>query len=853
MPAAASPPPGYYLVWGDEFNGTALDTNKWDYWENNKDWGKAYNSGSKAVAVTNGHLVITTKTISGTTYTAMVASDGHFRPRYGYYEASIQWGDYSGMWSAFWLRSPTMGTFLDDSFSSGAEIDCCEHRYIGIYGTNIANIVSDNIHWNGYGSQEQSTGSPNVGTGLATGFHTYSLLWSLNSYAFGIDGSTIWSTGTNGSPPTPPFGSGAYIILSSQVDDGSDVGTPPWAGYIPSGGYSTGTNQLVVDYFHYYAPTNVLFWTGAISPYWTNAANWVSNFLPAASSDLTFSYLTASLSNVLGSNYSVDGLVFLGMTNSASINGANTLTLGAGGIDMVAADHNVTLNAPVSLGANQRWTVGRNNPGNVLCLNGSLGGAATLTKAGYGTLVLNGTNSFSGVLNVDTGSSATNDGFLLIPRSAAVASVASPIYIRDTGSAVSTLQLSNSVSLAQAISLAGRNTNVPALEAISGTNTLAGGLSLAGGGSNYLVQCDGGTLTLGGTISAGPTATGARTLTLQGNGNFSISGAIQNGSASPLSLVKTNNGSLTLSGDNTFTGGATNWDGDLFVNSSLPGPLVFTAGTLAGTGAVAGNATIQGGELSPGSEVANAIGTLSFGGDLTLGPRVLTYMEIDALLQTNDQLNVAGTLNLGGALFVELLEGTLAPGQSFNLFNAAAFAGNYATVTLPSLDAGLAWDTSTLATNGVIRVASLPSVTVSPATTNAESASSVLFTALVQGTPPLAYQWFDNQTNSIPGATNASLTLSNLTGAQAGYYTVLVANHVGTASAVASLTVVAAPPPPVLSITATGGSLLQLNWSSGTLQGATNAAGPFSDISDAVAPYTVSATNAQQFYRLKAQ
>ncbi|MGD0258558.1 MAG: family 16 glycosylhydrolase [Verrucomicrobiota bacterium] len=760
IPAAATPPAGYYLVWGDEFNGTSLDTTKWDYWVDNRTWGEAYNDGAVAVTVTNGHLVITTKTISGTTYTAMVASDNHFRPRYGYYEASIEWGDYSGMWSAFWLRSPTMGTYLDDSFVSGGEFDVCEHRYVGIYGTNISNIVSDNIHWNGYGSQEQSTGSPNVGSGLANGFHTYSLWWTYDSYDFGIDGSTVWQTGSDGSPPTPPFGSGVYIILSSQVE--CDSGTC-WAGSIPSGGYPTGTNQLIVDYFHYYAPTNILFWTGASSAYWTNSANWVANMPPLTGSDLTFSYLSSNLGSVLGRDYTVDGLIFLGMTNSASINGTNTLTLGAGGIDMVAADNNVTLNAPMNLAANQRWTVGRNNPGNVLAVNASLAGAATLTKAGYGTLILNGTNSFSGVLNVDTGSSITNDGILTITRSAAIANVASPISIRNTGTGVSTLQLSNSVTIPQTVSLAGRNTNVAAIEALSGAgNTLAGGLTLAGGGSYYALQCDAGTLNLGGTICAGSTGTGARTLTLQGNGNFSISGSIQNGSASALSVVKTSSGTLTLSGVNTYSGATTNLAGTLFINGSLAGPLVVNSGTLAGTGAVAGDTTIQGGELSPGSAIVNSIGTLSFGGSLTLGPYILTLMELNAAAQTNDQLNVAGTLNCGGTLYVGNLAGTLAPGQGFKLFNAGSCAGSFSSLILPSLDAGLAWNTDGL-TNGILSVVALPQT---------------------------------------------------------------------------------------LSITNLGGSQLQLNWAYGTLQCATNVAGPYSDLPGATAPYTIPTTNAQQFYRI---
>lgn len=32
------PPPGYKLVWSDEFNGDALDTNQWDYRTDSKMW-----------------------------------------------------------------------------------------------------------------------------------------------------------------------------------------------------------------------------------------------------------------------------------------------------------------------------------------------------------------------------------------------------------------------------------------------------------------------------------------------------------------------------------------------------------------------------------------------------------------------------------------------------------------------------------------------------------------------------------------------------------------------------------------------------------------------------------------------
>ncbi|HZV35000.1 MAG TPA: family 16 glycosylhydrolase [Verrucomicrobiae bacterium] len=743
----AAPPAGYYEVWGDEFNGTSLDTTKWDYWVPGS-WGNAVNV-SNAVSVNGSNLVITTYSANNTNYTSIIASDNHFRPRYGYYEASIKWGDTNGEWSAFWLRSPTMGTWLNDAFVSGAEIDCCEHRYVGIYHTNyIANIVSDNIHWNGYGSQEQNAGSPNVGSNLQNGFHTYGLLWNGPTYSFSIDGSQVWD-GT----PAPLFGSDVYIILSSQVDDTSTT----WAGYIPAGGYGSQSSSVIkytVDYFRYYAPTNVLFWSGASSAYWTNSANWVSNMVPAANSDLTFSYLTKTASTTLGSNYTVDGLIFLNMTNTPSINGSSTLTIGAGGIDMVAANQNVTFTAPIILSANQRWTVGINNPGNLLNVNTSIGGSATLTKAGYGALLLNGANSFSGVLNVDTGSSITNDGILVVNGTRAISNVVSPISIRNGGMGVSTLQLSNSVYVSQAITAAGRNTNVAVIDAVSGTsNTLAGGVTLTGGGPNYIIECDSGALDLTGPISAS-TASPCN-LTLQGNGNFTLSGALQNGSASLLSLTKTNNGSLTISSVNNFNGGMTNWGGGLFLNGSITGPLVVNGGTLAGVGSVGGSVNIAGGEISPGTAIGNSIGTLTFGGDLILGSKTLTLICVNAATQTNGVLNAGGSVTYGGRLYIVNQGGTLDGGQNFKLFNGSTYSGLFDTLTLPSLNPGLQWSTNGL-TNGILSIIGPP--------------QTLVFTNLGGGQMQLSWEYGNLQT-----ATNVNGPYTNVVGATSPY-TVVTSN-----------------------------------------------------------------------------
>lgn len=559
--AKAAPPAGYYEVWGDEFNEASLDTTKWDYWlpGTRRD---AVNT-SAAVSVTGGNLVISTYTSGGVNYTAMVANDTTFRSRYGYWEASIKWGDTNGMWSAFWMQSPTMGNYLYDPFVSGSEIDMAEHRSTdGTSNGDIINVVQSNVHWNGYGGSAASSGGNNYGSGLGSGFHTYGFLWTAANYTIYIDGSNVrnWNYSVNGVPVSE---STEWLILSSEVQSGL------WSGTIPSGGYGalgTSTTQLTVDYVRYYAPTNVIFWGGASSAAWTNSANWVSNMVPAAASDVTFSFLSANLNPVLSQNYSVDGLVFLNMNGGAVVGGTNVLTLGAGGVDMIAANHSVTISCPVNIGTAQTWLVGPNSPGNTLTDSGGISGSATLSKGSYGTLVLTGSNSFSGTLNAGTGSTTGNDGALQLASSGAAANAAA-ITIPNNNGGSSLLQLTGGITVPPPVTLSGRNTNAFALENISGSNTLAGSFSITSGGANYWLQSDAGTLNFAGTFSSA--GSGTRTVTFMGGGNFYFSGVIQNGSSTALNLFITNTGTLTLANANTFAGTSRIAAGTLVLANSL--------------------------------------------------------------------------------------------------------------------------------------------------------------------------------------------------------------------------------------------------------------------------------------------
>jgi len=60
-------------------------------------------------------------------------------------------------------------------------------------------------------------------------------------------------------------------------------------------------------------------------------------------------------------------------------------------------------------------------------------------------------------------------------------------------------------------------------------------------------------------------------------------------------------------------------------------------------------------------------------------------------------------------------------------------------------------------------------------------------------------------------------------------------------------------PGELLNITNLGSAQFKLTWNYGTLQGATNVAGPYLDMPAAASPYLVPATNAQQYYRVRIQ
>lgn len=256
--AVAQIPGGYNLVWQDEFNGPAGFYNasqpQWANWRERSAGVRrdAFNDASRAVSMTGtGDLRIKTFTDGAQHITGIIGTQTNgafagYMPTYGYFESRIKFSSQAGMWSAFWMQSPTMGNPIGSPATAGTEIDIVEHRAVTSSNTNISNQGVSNIHWDGYGVDHKSAGSGlySLGAADAQGYRTYGMLWTPTEQKFYVNGVLKWTyTGTAISQRSE------YFILSSEVEDNG------WAGDIPVSGYGTYASSnafMDVDYVRVY-------------------------------------------------------------------------------------------------------------------------------------------------------------------------------------------------------------------------------------------------------------------------------------------------------------------------------------------------------------------------------------------------------------------------------------------------------------------------------------------------------------------------------------------------------------------------------------------------------------------------
>jgi hypothetical protein len=105
----------------------------------------------------------------------------------------------------------------------------------------------------------------------------------------------------------------------------------------------------------------------------------------------------------------------------------------------------------------------------------------------------------------------------------------------------------------------------------------------------------------------------------------------------------------------------------------------------------------------------------------------------------------------------------------------------------------------------------LNNLVIAPSSVTPQCGSNVTFTASVSGPPPITYQWYDNTTNAIPGATNASYTLVAPTDASVGNYTVVAQNAYNSLTNITTITSILHTAPPVMALNGVNPVNLMLN------------------------------------------
>jgi len=153
-------------------------------------------------------------------------------------------------------------------------------------------------------------------------------------------------------------------------------------------------------------------------------------------------------------------------------------------------------------------------------------------------------------------------------------------------------------------------------------------------------------------------------------------GLIENGpTGGALALRKIGEGTQTLTGASTYSGGTTIVDGTLLVNNTTgsgtgSGPVLVAGGTLGGTGAIGGSVTVQSGTIAAGTSP----GKLSIGGSYLQQGGAILEAELNGTAQgvSYDWIAVNDTATFEPGSIIEVVLGFEAThGMSFDILTAA--------------------------------------------------------------------------------------------------------------------------------------------------------------------------------------
>lgn len=298
-PQASNPDTQWNIVWDDEFNGTAINTNIWSFESGNNDgWGNSeleyYTSNAANAYVSNGllHIVALQQNLGGQQYTsARMKTEFNFSTTYGRIVWSAALPEGTGMWPALWMLGNSYSTI---GWPACGEVDVMEEN------GSVSNMVQSSVHY-GNSSDDDVTETAIYtfpGGITATNFHTYMVDWEYGSINFYVDGNLFETQNSWSSPNGPypaPFNAPFFFIMNLAV--GGNYVNNPTTTQINDG--TIFPAQMLVDYVRVYQLTAPLALSAANQSGSKFTLSWPTNIVGHIQSRTNF--LSGSWSDVAGS------------------------------------------------------------------------------------------------------------------------------------------------------------------------------------------------------------------------------------------------------------------------------------------------------------------------------------------------------------------------------------------------------------------------------------------------------------------------------------------------------------------------------------------------------------------------
>lgn len=226
------------LVWSDEFNNAALNTEVWNYELGGGGWGnnelETYTNSINNVHLDTGYLHITALNPSPNSYTSgRLTTKGKKEFTYFRVDIRAKMPEGQGIWPALWALGGNISTV---NWPKCGEIDIMEylgHTPSKVYGT---------LHWDSNGHQQNGSSFTLPSGKFSTDFHIFSLIWTPNQFKWLVDNQEYYFV-PRGSVSAFPFDLPEFFIFNVAVG-GNWPGSPDANTKFPQ--------NMIVDYIRVY-------------------------------------------------------------------------------------------------------------------------------------------------------------------------------------------------------------------------------------------------------------------------------------------------------------------------------------------------------------------------------------------------------------------------------------------------------------------------------------------------------------------------------------------------------------------------------------------------------------------------